>query len=81
MKAETLTYLLVFLFSVVVATILLLLWLFLRKKLAQSNQYYQKSNLSLDLWTYIKRNILIYAAFFFYVIAVTGLILLISSLN
>lgn len=57
-------YLSILIFGIIVGTILLIIWIFQNKRLANSGDYYAKNYKNLDLWNYIKRNIALYSAFF-----------------
>lgn len=62
--SDNITYLAIMLFGIIVGTLLLIVWIIQKRRLANSGDYYAKNNTKLDLWTYIKRNIALYGAFF-----------------
>ncbi|WP_053390609.1 hypothetical protein [Spiroplasma kunkelii] len=75
LSPQHITYLLILIFGIIVGTILLIIWIFQKKRLDNSGDYYSKNNKNLDLWNYIKRNIALYSAFFCYVISISALFL------
>ncbi|WP_114565320.1 hypothetical protein [Spiroplasma phoeniceum] len=77
LSPQHITYLSILIFGIIVGTILLIIWIFQKKRLANSGDYYAKNNKNLDLWNYIKRNIALYSAFFCYVISISALFLLV----
>ncbi|WP_425379724.1 hypothetical protein [Spiroplasma endosymbiont of Stenodema calcarata] len=76
--SDNITYLAIMLFGIIVGTLLLIVWIIQKRRLANSGDYYAKNNTKLDLWTYIKRNIALYGAFFCYVIGVSALFLMVA---
>ncbi|WP_348736107.1 hypothetical protein [Spiroplasma endosymbiont of Ammophila pubescens] len=64
LSPQHITYLSILIFGIIVGTILLIIWIFQKKRLANSEYYYAKNNKNLDLWNYIKRNIALYSSFF-----------------
>lgn len=77
LSPQNITYLAIVLFGMLVGTVLLIVWIIQKRRLANSGDYYAKNNTKLDLWTYIKRNIALYGAFFCYVIGISGFFLLV----
>ncbi|AHF58131.1 MULTISPECIES: hypothetical protein [Spiroplasma] len=76
MTSQNITYLSIFIVGLVVGCFFLWLWFFIRHRLAKTEDYYSKRNL--NLWDYFKRNISLFAAMFFFVIALSALFIWIT---
>ncbi|AHF61344.1 hypothetical protein [Spiroplasma mirum] len=76
MTSQNITYLSIFIVGLVVSFFFLWLWFFIRHWLAKTEDYYSKRNL--NLWSYFKRNISLFAAMFFFVIALSALFIWIT---
>ncbi|RUO86882.1 hypothetical protein [Spiroplasma endosymbiont of Megaselia nigra] len=77
LSPQHISYLSILIFGIILGTIFLIIWIFQKKRLVNSGDYYSKNNKNLDLWNYIKRNIALYSAFFCYVISISALFLLV----
>lgn len=65
LSPQNITYLAIILFGMIIGTILLIVWIIQKRRLANSGDYYAKNNTKLDLCGLILSGILLYTEHFF----------------